>query len=217
MDINIGMKAPDFTAMSTFGPITLSDYAGQWVIFFSHPGDFTPVCTTEFITFSQMNNQFEQLNAKLLGLSIDSNPSHLAWVNQIHKLTGVQIPFPVIADRLGDVARLYGMISADVNRQETVRDVFFIDPNQIIRAILIYPIDNGRNIFEIMRLLTALQITDKCDVVTPANWQPGNPTMLHVPTTYSELVERANQPPTPELNCLDWFWCYTDTPCESTE
>lgn len=213
MNISIGMEAPDFAAPTTFGPIKLSDYKGHWVILFSHPGDFTPVCTTEFIAFAQANDQFESLNAKLIGISIDSNPSHLAWVNQIYLLTGVQIPFPIIADRMADVAGLYGMIAPDVNKQETVRNVYFIDPDQIIRAILIYPLTNGRNICEILRLLSALQTTDKCGVVTPANWEPGKPVMVPPPRTYDQQLERVNEPQTAGLNCVDWFWCYKDKPC----
>ncbi len=213
MNISIGMKAPDFTAMTTFGPIKLSDYKGHWVILFSHPGDFTPVCTTEFIAFAQANDQFESLNTKLIGLSIDSNPSHLAWVKQIYHLTGVQIPFPIIADRMADVANLYGMIAPDVNKQETVRNVYFIDPDQVIRAILIYPLTNGRNIYEILRLLSALQTTDKCGVVTPANWEPGKPVMVPPPSTYNQMLERINEPEASGLNCVDWFWCYKDKPC----
>lgn len=169
--IRIGMKAPDFSAATTFGPIKLSDYQGKWVVLFSHPGDFTPVCTTEFLAFSKAQPQFEARGAQLLGLSIDSNPSHLAWVYAIYVATGVQVPFPIIADRTGEIARLYGMMAPDVSRQETVRNVFFIDPEQTIRAILVYPLTNGRSIPEILRLLTALQTTDREHVVTPANWQ----------------------------------------------
>lgn len=212
MNISIGMKAPDFTAMTTFGPIKLSDYKGHWVILFSHPGDFTPVCTTEFIAFAQANNQFESLNTKLIGLSIDSNPSHLAWVNQIYLLTGIQIPFPIIADRMADVANLYGMIAPDVTTQETVRNVYFIDPDQVIRAILIYPLTNGRNIYEILRLLIALQTTDQYNVVTPANWEPGNPVMVPPPRTYDQMLDRIYNPQKENLNCVDWFWCYKDNP-----
>lgn len=212
MNVSIGMKAPDFTAMTTFGPIKMSDNKGHWVILFSHPGDFTPVCTTEFVEFAKANDQFEALNAKLIGLSIDSNPSHLAWVNQIYLLTGVQIPFPVIADRMAEVAGLYGMIAPDASKQETVRNVYFIDPEQTIRAILIYPLTNGRNIYEILRLLTALQTTDKNKVVTPANWQPGSPAMIPPPQTYNQMLERINEPDKMGLNCMDWFWCYKDLP-----
>lgn len=208
MNISIGMKAPDFTAMTTFGPMKLSDYKGRWIILFSHPGDFTPVCTTEFIAFAQANDQFEALNTKLLGLSIDSNPSHLAWVNQIYLLTGIQIPFPIIADRTAEVANLFGMIAPDASKQETVRNVYFIDPDQIIRAILVYPLTNGRNISEILRLLTALQTTDRSKVVTPANWQPDKPAMVPAPRSYDQLLERVKEPEKMGLNCMDWFWCY---------
>ncbi len=206
--LHIGMKAPDFTANSTMGPITLSDYKGKWVIFFSHPGDFTPVCTTEFLGFAPAEEDFTALNAQLLGLSIDSNTSHLAWVNTIYQITGVTIPFPVIADRMGDVAHLYGMVAPDVSNEETVRNVYFIDPRQIIRAILIYPLTNGRSIPEILRLLTALQTTDRDKVVTPANWQPGQATMVPPPQTYDQLVAREQNPQQLGLACRDWFWCY---------
>lgn len=215
--LSIGMKAPDFTAVTTFGPIKMSDYKGKWVILFSHPGDFTPVCTTEFVAFANAQPQFAEKNAQLIGLSIDSNPSHLAWVYAIYLTTGIQIPFPVIADRMGDIARLYGMIAPDVSKQETVRNVFFIDPDQIIRAILIYPNSNGRSIPEILRLLTAMQITDRDHVVTPANWQPGQPTLYPTPKTYDELLSRQNNPAAQNLNCQDWFWCYNQLPPEINE
>lgn len=210
--LSIGMQAPDFTAMSTVGPIKMSDYKGKWVIFFSHPGDFTPVCTTEFISFAQYNQQFEDKNAKLLGLSIDSNPSHLAWVYDIFQRTGITIPFPIVADRVGNVAKLYGMIAPDVSTQETVRNVFIIDPEQKIRAILTYPLTNGRNIPEILRLLTALQTTDEFKVVTPANWVPGQPALVPAPKTYNELVNRVNNPEGLGLDCEAWYLCYKQIP-----
>ena len=212
MSLSLGMTAPDFSATTTFGPVQMSDYKGSWLIFFSHPGDFTPVCTTEFLAFTNHFEEFNKLNTKLLGLSIDSNPSHLAWVNQIFLITGVQIPFPIVADRSGDIARLYGMIASDVSSTETVRNVFFIDPNQKIRAILIYPLTNGRCIKEILRLLIALQTTDKYGVVTPACWQPGDPVMVPPPKTYEELVNRENDPASQGLECKDWFWCYKNLP-----
>jgi peroxiredoxin (alkyl hydroperoxide reductase subunit C) len=210
--LTIGMKAPDFFAETTFGPIRLSDYKGKWVILFSHPGDFTPVCTTEFVSFARAQPLFEARNAELIGLSIDSNPSHLAWTFAIYVTSGVQIPFPVIADRMGDIARLYGMLAPAASTQETVRNVFFIDPNQIIRAILIYPLSNGRSIPEIFRLLVALQTTDKYHVVTPANWEPGQQAMVPPPATYEELLKRQNDPKAQELYCEDWFWCYKQLP-----
>jgi len=214
--LSIGMQAPDFTENSTFGPFTMSDNKGKWVIFFSHPGDFTPVCTTEFVAFADANDKFEALNAKLLGLSIDSNPSHLAWVTDIYLRTGIQIPFPVIADRMGRVASLYGMIAPEASTQETVRNVFYIDPNQKIRAILTYPLTNGRDIPEILRLLQALQTTDKYKVVTPANWEPGKRVLVPSAKTVNELNQRVSNPQELGLDCIDWFWCYKDLPSTTT-
>lgn len=210
--LSLGMQAPNFSATTTFGPLQLSDYKGKWVVLFSHPGDFTPVCTTEFIAFAQAQPQFAAHNAQLLGLSIDSNPSHLAWVYAIYLTTGVEIPFPVIADRTGEIARLYGMIAPDASKQETVRNVFLIDPQQKIRAILIYPLTNGRSIPEILRLLTALQTTDKYQVVTPANWQPGQPVLVPPPQTYEALLNRQNDPKAQGLTCKDWFLCGKELP-----
>ena len=210
--LNIGDQAPAFTASTTFGPVSLSDYQGKWVILFSHPGDFTPVCTTEFIAFSKAQPQFEALNAQLLGLSIDSSASHLAWVYAIYAATGVQVPFPVIADRDGSIARLYGMIAPNASTQETVRNVFFIDPEQTVRAILVYPLTNGRSIPEILRLLAALQATDQDHVVTPANWQPGQPAMVPPPKTYEGLLERQAKPNPQGLECRDWYLCYRQMP-----
>lgn len=202
------MTAPDFTAITTFGTMKMSDYKGRWVVLFSHPGDFTPVCTSEFLSFSQNAPAFEALNASLVGLSIDSNPAHLAWVNSIYLNTGVQVPFPVIADRSGDIARLYGMLAPEVSTTATVRNVFFIDPKQIIRAILIYPLTNGRCTAEILRLLQALQTTDEFNVSTPVCWQPGEPVMVPAPATYEQLVQRENNPTGSGLECKDWYWCY---------
>jgi len=210
--LSIGMQAPDFTAVTTFGPIKMSDFKGKWLVFFSHPGDFTPVCTTEFIAFSQAQQQFADKNTQLLGLSIDSNPSHLAWVYAIYLTTGVQVPFPVVADRMGDIARMYGMIAPDVSKQETVRNVFIIDPDQKIRAILIYPLTNGRSIPEILRLVTALQTSDQYHVVTPANWQPGQPVLVPPPQTYDALISRQNNPQSEGLTCRDWFLCGKELP-----
>jgi peroxiredoxin (alkyl hydroperoxide reductase subunit C) len=207
-NINIGMTAPDFTAITTFGQVSMRDYRGSWLVFFSHPGDFTPVCTTEFLALAQNYEEFEKLNTKLLGLSIDSNPSHLAWVNEIFLITGEQIPFPIVADRTGDIASLYGMIAYDISNTETVRSVFFIDPEQIIRAILTYPTANGRCVSEILRLLKAMQTTDNYKVATPACWQPGEPVIVPVPKTYDEMIAREEDPDALGLDCKDWFWCY---------
>lgn len=160
-NVRIGQHAPDFEAQSTMGNISLSDYKGKWVVLFSHPGDFTPVCTTEMIAFSKANTYFEKLNTCLIGLSVDSNPSHLAWAYDIFCKTGVRISFPIIADRNGIIARKYGMISNDVSTTETVRNVFIIDDNGIIRLILVYPLNIGRCIPEILRCIEALQTSEK--------------------------------------------------------
>lgn len=208
--LTIGMRAPDFEAQTTFGVKRMTDYAGKWLVFFSHPGDFTPVCTTEFIAFASNYPNFLKLNTELLGLSIDSNPSHLAWVYNIYLTNNIQIPFPIVADRVGEVARLYGMIAPDVSAISTIRSVFIIDPEQIIRAIISYPATTGRNIPEILRLLQALQATDQYNVVTPANWTPGNPALVPPPKSFEELMHRTKHSEEENLVCLDWFWCYKD-------
>jgi len=208
--LRIGDTAPDFTANSTMGPISMSRYKGMWVIFFSHPGDFTPVCTTEFLAFANAVDQFRQLNAYLMGLSVDSNSSHLGWLNTITDATGTYIPFPVVADRSGDVARLYGMMAPAVSTEQTVRSVFIIDPRQIIRAILTYPPTNGRSIPEILRLLAALQFTDRTGLVTPADWQPGDPGIVPVPQTYQQMLQRSRDPSAEGLTCKTWYLCFKD-------
>lgn len=168
------------------------------------------------MAFAQAYPQFSEYNTNLLGLSIDSNPSHLAWVHAIYTTTGVEIPFPVIADRTGEISRMYGMIAPESSTQETVRNVFILDPKQIIRAILIYPLTNGRYIPEILRLVMALQETDRNKVVTPANWCPGQPTMVAPPKTYDELVRRESNPKKEKLFCEDWYWCYRQLPASKS-
>src|SRR5574344_1493569 len=152
-NVKIGMHAPEFEANTTMGPICSNNYKGKWVVLFSHPGDFTPVCTTEFIAFSKANTYFERLNTCLIGLSRDSNPSHLAWLYDMCLKTGITVPFPLIADRSGEIARKYGMISNSVSSIETVRNVFVIDDKGIVRTILVYPMTVGRCIPEILRIV----------------------------------------------------------------
>lgn len=200
----LGDLAPDFIAETTAGNMKLSDYRGKWVILFSHPGDFTPVCTTEFIAFAHRYQDFIDRNAELIGLSIDSNSSHIAWIISIYRNTGVEIPFPVISDRDMSIAKLYGMIQPGSSSTETVRSVFFIDPKGVIRAKLIYPLTNGRDIGELLRLLDALQTTDAEEAATPANWRPGNTTILPVPKTLGEAEKRIAS----GEDCLDWYLCY---------
>jgi len=202
--VRIGMKAPDFEAQTTMGNISLSNYIGKWLILFSHPGDFTPVCTTEMIAFANTNTYFEEKNACLLGLSIDSNPSHLAWIYDIYLRTGIRIPFPIIADRNGAIARKYGMISSDISTTETVRNAYIIDPEGIIRLILIYPLNVGRCIPEILRALEALQIADKCKAATPANWTLGAPIINTAPKTFKTLEERAEMVKN-NNNGMSWY------------
>ena len=209
--LTIGRIAPDFTAITTDGPITLSQYRGKWVLLFSHPGDFTPVCTSEFISFAELYPEFVKRNVQLLGVSIDSNPAHLAWFYDILQFTGIKIPFPLIADRDSKVATLYGMVNPDRIYEESVRDVFVIGPNQRIRAILTYPATNGRNMYELLRLIDALQVTSEYGVYTPANWMPGDPVIVPPPNTFDEVIKRATNP-NPNLDCQRYYMCYENLP-----
>ncbi len=206
---NLGTKAPNFSANTTQGPIKLSDYKGKWVVLFSHPGDFTPVCTTEFLCFAKYYCNFKKRNTELIGLSVDSNSSHLAWLYNIFLHTGVEIPFPVIDDRKMEISRLYGMISEQMSDTSTVRSVFIIDPNQILRTTLYYPLTTGRNIPEIVRIIDALQTSDEQNVLTPADWLPGMPVILPPPKTYEELKERIKSCDK-NKSCMDWYLCFID-------
>ena len=207
--VKLGQKAPNFMAETTMGHIELNDYKGKWVILFSHPGDFNPVCTTEMIAFSKANTYFENLNTALIGLSIDSNPSHLAWIYDISKKTGIIIPFPIIADRNGEIARKYGMISSDVSTTETVRNVFIIDDKGIVRLILVYPLNVGRCIPEILRCVEALQTSDKSGGAIPANWVPCQPIIVPTPKTFAELQER-NEEIKQNKNGMSWYLSYKE-------
>ena len=202
--LHIGMKAPNFTCNTTFGSLQLSDYKGKWLVFFSHPGDFTPVCTTEFLAFASCYHKFKELDTELLALSIDSNSSHLAWIHNIYTNSNVVIPFPVIADITGDIAELYDMkVNTDTN---CVRTVYIIDPSGIIRTILCYPKEIGRNIDEILRILIALQKSDLDNINTPANWQIGMPIIVKSPNTYEDLKERVLN--SSSYNFYDWYLCF---------
>ena len=209
-NVKIGQKAPDFTAETTYGNISLEDYKGKWLVLFSHPGDFTPVCTTEMIAFSKAYHYFENLNTALLGLSIDSNPSHLAWMHDIYMMTGIVIPFPIIADRSGEIARRYGMISNDVSTTETVRNVFIIDDKGIVRVILVSPLNVGRFIPEIIRIIQALQMSDCNHSSTPANWIPGQPVIMPYPRTYPLLQERLNYI-NQNNNGMSWYLSFEES------
>ena len=209
-NVRIGQRAPDFEATTTMGNISLNDYKGKWVVLFSHPGDFTPVCTTEMISFARANTYFENLNTCLIGLSVDSNASHLAWVYDIYCRTGIRIPFPIIADRNGEIARKYGMISNDVSNTETVRNVYIIDDKAIVRTILIYPMNIGRFIPEIARIVQALQMADCANASTPANWIPNQPVIVSPPHTFSELEAR-NQEIESNRNGISWYLSFKNS------
>ncbi len=191
----IGDKAPAFRSMTTKGKINFpDDYKGKWVVFFSHPADFTPVCTTEFIAFSKRAGEFKEINTELLGLSIDSLHSHLAWAKSIEGIDWkgegkTDVTFPIVADISMNVANKYGMLQT-VAKTQTIRAVFIIDPEGVVRAILYYPMSTGRNIDEIKRIVLSLQKHDKEDVSTPANWTPGDDVLLGSPLTLDEADER---------------------------
>jgi peroxiredoxin (alkyl hydroperoxide reductase subunit C) len=202
----IGEPAPEFSAVTTHGPLKLSDFRGKWVILFSHPADFTPVCTTEFMAFSKVNEELGSLNVQLLGLSIDSVHSHLAWVRNVKEKMGVEIPFPIIADLDMKVATLYGMIHPGQSSTATIRTVFFIDPEGIMRAMIYYPLSNGRYIPEMIRLIKALQTTDKYGIATPANWQPGDKVVVPSPKTQAEMARRLEE----GYECKDWYLCFRE-------
>jgi len=180
--------------------------------FFRIHGDFTPVCTTEFIAFSRANTYFKNLNTCLIGLSIDSNPSHLAWIHDIYMRTGIVVPFPVIADRSGEIARQYGMISNTINTTATVRNVYIIDDKGIIRTILIYPMNVGRCIPEILRVIEALQTADCNEAATPANWISGEPVIVSAPATFQELKDRKEKIEK-ERNGISWYLSFKEPKC----
>lgn len=203
-NVKIGQKAPNFMATTTFGQIQLKDYEGKWLVLFSHPGDFTPVCTTEMIAFTNAHTYFQQMNTELLGLSVDSNSSHLAWVYDIYMRTGIRISFPIIADRNGEIARKYGMISSDISNTETVRNVFIIDNKGIIRVILVYPMNVGRFIPEIIRIVKALQVADANNASTGANWMPNQPVIVPMPKTFNDLLKR-KQEIERNQNGISWY------------
>jgi peroxiredoxin (alkyl hydroperoxide reductase subunit C) len=199
----LGEPAPAFEATTTHGMLKLEDFKGSWLVLFSHPADFTPVCTTEFIAFAEIYSELKKRGVELLGLSVDSTSSHIAWVRNIEEKTGVKIPFPVIADLNKEVSIAYGMIHPGQSKTETVRCVFIIDPNQVIRVILYYPLTTGRNMQEILRIIDALQTTDEHKVGTPANWKPGDMVVVPPPSTQEMAEERLKQ----GYECVDWYLC----------
>lgn len=219
----IGDSAPAFTAKTTQGEINFpSDYKGKWKILFSHPADFTPVCTSEFMTFASMANDFEALNCQLVGLSVDGLYSHIAWLRTIKDkieykgMKDVEVKFPLIEDITMQVAKLYGMIQPGESQTSAVRAVFFIDPQDKIRTILYYPLSLGRNFDEIKRILIGLQTTDNFGVALPADWRPGDEVI--VPTAGSCGVAKARMDGEEgEMKCYDWFFCTKQLSKEEVE
>jgi peroxiredoxin (alkyl hydroperoxide reductase subunit C) len=208
----IGDKAPEFKAVTTQGEINFpNDYKGSWVILFSHPADFTPVCTSEFMTFATMAEKFEKANTKLVGLSVDGLYSHIAWLRTIKEkieykgMKDVEVKFPLIEDITMEVAQKYGMMMPGESNTKAVRAVFFIDPKGIIRTILYYPLSLGRNFEEIYRVALGLQTADEFSVALPADWQPGDDVI--VPTAGSCGVAKERMESKEEMKCYDWFFC----------
>jgi peroxiredoxin (alkyl hydroperoxide reductase subunit C) len=198
----INDPAPDFEAKTSQGPLKLSDLKGKWVVLFSHPADFTPVCTTEFVEFARRSDEFKQRNAQLVGLSVDSVTAHIAWIRNIEQHFGVKIDFPVIADLDTKVAEKYGLIHPAASETATVRAVFIIDDKQKIRALVYYPMTCGRNIDEIVRALDALQTADQNACATPANWQKGEQVIVPPPQTTEDAEKRMQS----DYDVTDWYF-----------
>ncbi len=219
----IGDPAPAFTAVTTQGDITFpADYAGKWVIFFSHPADFTPVCTSEFMTFASMQREFEAYNTALVGLSVDGLYSHIAWLRTIkdkitfRDMANVEVTFPLIEDVSMKIAEMYGMIMPGEDSTKAVRAVFVIDPLGIIRTVIYYPLSLGRNFDELLRVVKALQTADHFDVATPADWRPGEPVI--VPTAGSCGTAKDRMEGQDEgVKCEDWFFCTKEIPADEVE
>jgi len=215
----IGDKAPSFTAVTTQGPINFpQDFEGSWVILFSHPADFTPVCTSEFMTFAAREKEFADLNCKLVGLSVDGLYSHIAWLRTIKEkieyrgMKDIEVKFPLIEDITMEVAKKYGMIQPGESSTKAVRAVFVIDPKGVIRTIIYYPLSMGRNFDELLRVLAALQTADAFQVATPADWVPGEPVI--VPPAGSCGTAKERMEGKEDMTCYDWFFCTKEIPKE---
>ena len=200
--LHLNEPAPAFQAKTTHGDRSLADYKGKWLILFSHPADFTPVCTTEFIGFAKAADKFKSMNCELLGLSIDSLFSHLAWTRNIQEKFGVSIPFPIIEDIKMEVASAYGMVHPGAADTQAVRATFFIDPDGILRAMVYYPMSNGRSIDEFVRLLQAMQTSDAHKVATPEGWTPGCEVIVPPPKTAEAVAKRVSE----GFKTVDWYY-----------
>ncbi|MFZ1716579.1 MAG: peroxiredoxin [Saprospiraceae bacterium] len=209
----IGDPAPEFVAITTQGEINFpADYRGKWVILFSHPADFTPVCTSEFMTFAKMQNEFKSVNCELVGLSVDGLYSHIAWLRTIkdkieyNGMKNMEVTFPLIEDISMNVAKKYGMIQPGESSTKAVRAVFFIDPRGTIRAMIYYPLSLGRNFDEIKRALVAMQTADKYSIATPADWRPGQDVIVPPAGSCGVAKERMESKDS-NITCHDWFFC----------
>jgi peroxiredoxin (alkyl hydroperoxide reductase subunit C) len=218
----IGDKAPEFKAITTQGNVNFPrDFRGSWVIFFSHPADFTPVCSSEFMTFASMEKMFSEANCKLLGLSVDGLYSHIAWLRTLKEkieykgMKNVEVKFPLIEDITMEVSKKYGMIQEGESSTKAVRAVFFVDPKGVIRTILYYPLSLGRNFEEIYRVLIGLQTADAYDVALPADWEPGDDVI--VPTAGSCGVAKERMENKKDVKCYDWFFCTKKLPKEKID
>lgn len=219
----IGDEAPAFTATTTRGTVNFpQDYKGKWVILFSHPADFTPVCTTEFMTFQKMIPEFKALNTEIIGLSIDSLYAHMAWLRTIQEkieykgMKNMEITFPLIEDIKMDVSAKYGMVQPNVSSTQAVRAVFIIDPKSKVRAIMYYPSTTGRNFQEIKRMVVAMQTSEAFGVATPADWKIGDDVIVPPPSSCGVIKEKM-QKPDPSVKCHDWFMCFKKLPKEQIE
>lgn len=210
----INDPAPAFRAKTTMGELNFpEDYKGKWVILFSHPADFTPVCTTEFMTFATMQEEFRELNTELIGLSIDSLYAHIAWLRTIKEkiefngMKDVEVNFPVIEDLKMEVSKKFGMVQPNASSTQAVRAVFIMDPDARVRAILYYPLSTGRNMDEIKRMVIAMQKADKEQIATPANWRPGDDVIIPPPGSCGTAKDRVESQKDDQY-CLDWFMCF---------
>jgi len=216
----IGEKAPEFKAVTTQGEINFpADYKGSWVILFSHPADFTPVCTSEFMTFANLEPEFNRLNCKLVGLSVDGLYSHIAWLRTIKEkieyrgMKNIEVKFPLIEDITMEVAKKYGMMMPGESSTKAVRAVFFIDPNGTIRAIIYYPLSLGRNFDELKRALVAMQTADKHKIATPADWRPGDDVIIS-PAGSCGVAKERMESADEDMKCYDWFFCTKKLPID---
>lgn len=205
----LNAPAPEFEAPSTHGVLNLRHFRGRWLVFFSHPADFTPVCTTEFVAFARSHQQFQEINCDLLGLSVDSVYSHVAWLRNIEEQFGIQVHFPLIADLGLRVSNAYGMVDLNAQETSTVRGTFIIDPQGVLRAMIYYPMTTGRSVEEILRCVRALQTADDHSVATPEGWTPGEKAVVYPPFNAEEAAERQREYGD---NCHDWYLCTTDLP-----